>query len=64
VHVRRAVAALFARPVHLGHALDALERQPMTEDVRHLVTFIRASTRGVCVAPRRGRDTVENDGDA
>jgi UDP-N-acetylglucosamine acyltransferase len=51
--VRRAVATLFARPVHLGHALDALERESMTDDVRHLVAFIRASKRGVCVAPRR-----------
>ena len=52
-HIRRAVVALFARPVHLGRALDGLERLPLTDDVRHLVAFVRASTRGVCVAPRR-----------
>ncbi len=52
-HIRRAVAALFGRPVHLGRALDQLEHAPMTDDVRHLVAFVRASTRGVCVASRR-----------
>lgn len=52
-HVRRAVAALFGRPVHLGRALARVESAPMTDDVRHLVAFVRASTRGVCVAPRR-----------
>jgi UDP-N-acetylglucosamine acyltransferase len=59
-HVRRAVAALFRRPVHLGRALDRVASEPMTDDVRHLVEFIRASTRGVCVAPRRsGRDASD-----
>jgi UDP-N-acetylglucosamine acyltransferase len=61
VHIRRAIAGLFGRPVHLGRALDRLERAPMTDDVRHLVAFVRASTRGVCVAPRRelkGRPTA------
>jgi len=52
-HVRRAVAALFGRPVHLGRALARIESAPMTDDVRHLVAFVRASTRGVCLAPRR-----------
>jgi len=51
-HVRRAVAVLFGRPVHLGRALERLESAPMTDDVHHLVAFVRASTRGVCVAPR------------
>ena len=53
--IRRAVTALFARPVHLGRALALLEAGPMTDDVRHLVGFIRESRRGVCVAPRRDR---------
>jgi UDP-N-acetylglucosamine acyltransferase len=66
-HVRRAVAALFGRPVHLGRALERLEQAPMTDDVRHLVGFVRASTRGVCVAPRSelkgrpGASTTEDD---
>jgi UDP-N-acetylglucosamine acyltransferase len=58
--IRAAVNALFARPVHLGRALDRLEAAAMSDDVRQLVTFIRASKRGVCVAPRRARpDPVE-----
>lgn len=59
-HIRRAVAALFRRPVHLGGALERLASEPMTDDVRHLVEFIRASTRGVCLAPRHG--TVDDGG--
>lgn len=51
--VRRAVAALFGRPTNLGSALERLESGETTEDVRHLIAFIRASKRGVCVAPRR-----------
>jgi len=51
-HIRRAVAALFRRPVHLGRALDRIASAPMTDDVRHLVAFVRESTRGVCLAPR------------
>lgn len=53
--IRRAVSALFARPVHLGHALSRLENAAVSDDVRDLITFIRASKRGVCVAPRTRR---------
>ena len=60
--VRRAVRALFGRPTHLGDALAALAgAQPApTADVQHLIAFIRASTRGVCVPPRRPRRSVED----
>jgi UDP-N-acetylglucosamine acyltransferase len=51
--VRRAVARLFARPANLARALEELERDETTDDVRHLIAFVRASKRGVCVAPRR-----------
>jgi len=50
--IRRAVARLFGRPTHLGRALAAVEASPMTAEVRELVAFVRASKRGVCVAPR------------
>jgi len=53
--IRRATAALFARPVHLGRALARLEGGVTTDDVRELIAFIRASKRGVCVAPRARR---------
>jgi len=51
--IRRAVRVLFARPTHLGRALERLESAELTPDVRHLVDFIRAARRGVCLAPRR-----------
>ena len=50
--IRRAVARLFGRPTHLGRALAAVEAGGMTAEVGELVTFIRASKRGVCVPPR------------
>jgi UDP-N-acetylglucosamine acyltransferase len=60
-HIRRAVATLFARPTHLGHALERVEQHPMTDDVRHLVDFIRASKRGVCLPPRRRTASPDPD---
>jgi len=54
--IRHAVAVLFRRPTHLGRALARVEAGDLTEDVRELVAFVRASKRGVCVPPRtRGR---------
>jgi UDP-N-acetylglucosamine acyltransferase len=61
--VRRAVQALFGRPTHLGRALARVEAEAGTDDVRDLVAFVRASKRGVCVPPRRGRDAASADGD-
>lgn len=57
--IRRAVGALFARPIHLGHALSRLESGAVSDDVRDLIAFIRASQRGVCVAPRTRRTRTE-----
>jgi UDP-N-acetylglucosamine acyltransferase len=60
--IHRAVRVLFGHPVHLGRALARLEREPMTDDVRDLVAFVRASTRGVCVAPRRRGGACDHEG--
>ena len=60
--IRRALAALFARPVHLGRALTRLESAPTSDDVRELLAFIRASKRGVCVAPRARRAPADDAG--
>ncbi len=51
--IRRAMSVLFGRPTHLGRALARLEAAETTDEVRELIAFIRASERGVCVAPRR-----------
>jgi UDP-N-acetylglucosamine acyltransferase len=59
--IRRAMATLFSRPTHLGRALASVEADDPSDDVRHLVDFIRASKRGVCLAPRaRTHDDVED----
>ncbi len=59
--LRRAVARLFGRPTHLGRALDEVEAAATTDEVRELVAFVRASTRGVCIAPRGRRSSSESD---
>jgi UDP-N-acetylglucosamine acyltransferase len=58
--IRRAVVQLFGRPTHLGRALARVEADSMTDEVRELVAFVRASKRGVCVPPR-GRAPSDSD---
>lgn len=52
--LRRAFATLFGRRRNLRLALAELESGALTDDVRYLIEFIRASKRGVCFGPRRG----------
>ncbi|MCC6765795.1 MAG: acyl-ACP--UDP-N-acetylglucosamine O-acyltransferase [Deltaproteobacteria bacterium] len=60
--IRRAFARLFGRPTHLGRALDEVEAGATTDEVRELVAFVRASKRGVCVAPRARGSASGDDG--
>jgi UDP-N-acetylglucosamine acyltransferase len=57
--VQRAFVALFRTRRNLQQALAEVEAQPQTAEVQHLVTFIRASTRGVCAGPRARDDAAE-----
>jgi UDP-N-acetylglucosamine acyltransferase len=60
--IRRAVVRLFGRPTHLGRAVAEVEAGAATDEVRELVAFVRASKRGVCVAPRaRGASSGGGD---
>lgn len=59
--IRRAVARLFGRPTHLGRALAEVEAAASTDDVRELVAFVRASKRGVCIAPRTRTSSFDDD---
>jgi UDP-N-acetylglucosamine acyltransferase len=62
--IRRALRALFFRPLNLGRTVARLEAEgPVSEDVAYLLAFIRGSTRGVALAPRRGALAGEDDGD-
>lgn len=54
--VQRAFAILFRTRRNLRAALAEIETAPPNADVAELIAFIRASTRGVCVGPRPGRD--------
>jgi UDP-N-acetylglucosamine acyltransferase len=51
--LQNAFSQLFRRSRHLRHALEGLEAQPCTPEVRYLIDFIRASKRGVCAGVRR-----------
>ena len=57
--LRDAFRVLFLRPRNLKLALAELEGGTLSTEVRELVAFIRASTRGVCFGPRGGAE----DGD-
>lgn len=62
--VRRALRSLFFRPTHLRRAMLRLEAEgPVSEDVAYLLAFIRASTRGVALAPRRRPAADEDAGE-
>jgi UDP-N-acetylglucosamine acyltransferase len=54
--VRGAFKTLFLRRRNLRIALAEVEAEPMTDEVRELVEFIRASRRGVCFGPREALD--------
>jgi len=50
--VQRAFATLFGTRRNLSVALAEVAAGPVEDDVAHLLAFIRASTRGICVGPR------------
>ncbi len=57
--LRRAYSRLFRGRPHLGRALAALEAEPLSDERRALLDFIRASKRGVCVGARGKTDDDE-----
>ena len=59
--IREAFRVLFAGPTNLDMAVRRVEAEgPVTEDVAYLLDFIRASTRGMAMGPRRrGADDDE-----
>jgi UDP-N-acetylglucosamine acyltransferase len=61
--VRRAFTQLFGSRRNLSLAMSELEQDELTEDVRSMLEFIRASKRGICGGRRSGDDGAE-DGDA
>jgi len=52
--VHRAFVRLFGRVRNLSKALEAVEAGACSAEVRYLIDFIRASTRGVCRGVRSG----------
>ncbi len=46
--IKRAYKLLYRSGLNVSHALEAIERECTSEQVRHLVTFVRAAERGIC----------------
>ncbi len=58
--LRQAFQTLFGRRTNLAEALEQVEAEaPLTPEVAHLLTFIRASKRGVAMGPRSVRKDDE-----
>jgi UDP-N-acetylglucosamine acyltransferase len=58
--LQNAFSRLFRRRANLRKAIEALAAGSCTAEVQYLLDFIRASTRGVCVGPRRGVLSAES----
>jgi UDP-N-acetylglucosamine acyltransferase len=59
--LQTAFGRLFRRARNLRTAVAALEADPCSPEVRHLIDFIRASKRGVCFGPRGGREVISDE---
>ena len=46
--IKRAYKLLYRFGLNVSHALDAIERECSSEEVRHLAAFVRSSERGIC----------------
>jgi UDP-N-acetylglucosamine acyltransferase len=59
-HLQRAFSQLF-RTGNIRQAVAAVESGPCSPEVRYLLDFIRASTRGVCTGPRLHSGRLEEE---
>jgi UDP-N-acetylglucosamine acyltransferase len=46
--IKRAYRLLYRSSLNLPHALDAIQAEPMSEEVRLIVEFVKQSERGIC----------------
>ena len=46
--IKRAYRLLYRSGLNISHALEAIDQECHTEEVRRLVNFVRASERGIC----------------
>ncbi len=61
--VKQAMRKLFWRRLNLSKALAELESTLPSAEVREIIEFIRASTRGVCVGPKTALASPDERGD-
>ncbi len=46
--IKHAYKLLYRSGLNVSHALEAIDRECRTEEVKHLASFVRASERGIC----------------
>lgn len=57
--LQEAFRILFGRGRSVAHALEELERRPISDEVRQVIAFIRASRRGICRGVRHATDWAD-----
>lgn len=58
--LKEAYRSLFSRGLNISQALGHLDKATKSAEVHHLVEFIRASKRGICMARKKPTDLGEN----
>jgi len=59
--IKRAYKLLYRSELNVPHALEAIEKECHTEQVKHLVEFIRSSERGICAGISGSEDGEEGE---
>jgi len=57
--IKQAYKWLYRSGLNVSHALEAIERDCRSEQVRHLVEFVKASKRGICAGVSGAGEEVE-----
>ena len=56
--IKRAYRLLYREGLNVPHALEAIERECQSAEVKHLVEFVRASHRGICAGIGEEVETI------
>ncbi len=56
--IKRAYKLLYREGLNVSHALESIERECRSAEVKHLVAFVRASERGICAGLGEAIETV------
>ena len=64
--IKHAYKLLYRSGLNVPHALEAIERECQSEEVNHLVGFVRAAKRGICAGLPAGQAGIaaEEEGES